>query len=133
MNDAAIVAIRLESDIVSARQHGRSLAREIGFSVTECTLIATAISEVARNIIEYAGEGEIEMDRIFDDDLEGIQIVARDDGPGISDIDLAMQDGYSTGGSLGMGLPGTKRLMDQLDVLSPPGKGTTITMKKWTR
>lgn len=126
-----IVPIRVEGDIVTARQRGRTLAGELGFSSTECTLIATAISEVARNIIEYAGTGEIALARVFDSEARGIVIVARDRGPGIPDVTLAMRDGYSTGGSLGMGLPGAKRLMDELDIETGPDAGTVITLRKW--
>lgn len=126
-----IVPIRVEGDIVTARQRGRTLAGALGFSSTECTLIATAISEVARNIIEYAGTGEIALAQVLDSEERCIVIVARDRGPGIPDVALAMRDGYSTGGSLGMGLPGAKRLMDELDIETGPDAGTVITMRKW--
>jgi len=117
------VPIGHEVDIVTARQKGRELAAQGGFSRTEQTLIATAISEVARNIVEYAQRGEI----------LGIMVIARDLGPGIPDLELVMRDGYSTGKSLGMGLPGAKRLMDEFVLLSVRGEGTTVTMKKWAR
>ncbi len=132
MSDAAtIVPIRHERDIVAARQSGRQLAGTLGFSTTDQTLIATAISEVARNIIEYAGTGEIELAEAEDRGRRGIVIVARDRGPGITDVNLALRDGYSTGGSLGVGLPGARRLVDQFDLWSEPGVGTTVTLKKW--
>jgi serine/threonine-protein kinase RsbT len=127
------VPISHEADIVTARQKGRELAAEGGFSRTEQTLIATAISEVARNIVEYAERGEIVLSAIWRGSQRGIMVVARDSGPGIPDLDLAMRDGYSTGRSLGMGLSGAKRLMDDFALLSAPGEGTTVTMKKWTR
>ena len=127
------VPIGHEADIVTARQKGRELAARGGFSRTEQTLIATAISEVARNIVEYAQRGEIVLSRIERDGRPGIMVIAQDTGPGISDIEIAMRDGYSTANSLGMGLPGAKRLMDEFVLLSTPGEGTMITMKKWVR
>ena len=127
------VPIGHEADIVTARQKGRELAARGGFSTTEQTLIATAISEVARNIVEYAQRGEIVLSDVEREGRRGIMVIARDSGPGIADIERAMQDGYSTARSLGMGLPGAKRLMDEFAVLSALGQGTTVTMKKWTR
>jgi serine/threonine-protein kinase RsbT len=126
-----VVPIDHETDVVTARRRGRELVAAIGFSSTEQTLIATAISEVARNILVYAQRGEIVFAAIEDGPRRGIQVVARDQGPGIKDPALAMQDGYSTSGSLGVGLPGARRLMDELDLVSVPGKGTTVTMRKW--
>ncbi len=127
------VPIAREADVIAARRTGRALAAEIGFAGSDLTLIVTAISEVARNIAVYAGRGEIQIRRAFDRNRRGIVIVARDQGPGIADIDLAMRDGYSTMGSLGLGLPGAKRLMDEFEIVSEIGKGTTITLKKWMR
>jgi serine/threonine-protein kinase RsbT len=127
------VEIADESDIVTARQAGREMAAAGGFSKTEQTLIATAISEVARNIIEYANRGEIILDGIESQGRWGIIVIARDNGPGIPNPELAMQDGYSTRQSLGMGLPGARRLMDELALNSVIGGGTTVTMKKWVR
>lgn len=127
------VAIAREADIVAARQAGRQLAAQIGFSSTDQTLIATAISEVARNIVVYAQEGEILLSRTDDDGRVGIQVVAIDRGPGIDNKELAMRDGYSTKNSLGLGLPGARRLMDDFALESEVGKGTTVTMKKWRR
>jgi serine/threonine-protein kinase RsbT len=127
------VPIGHEADIVTARQRGRDLAARGGFSTTEQTLIATAISEVARNIVEHADRGEIVLSPIEQEGRRGLMVVARDSGPGIGDLELAMRDGYSTVNSLGMGLPGAKRLMDEFAVSSAPGEGTTVTMKKWTR
>ncbi len=123
--------IRSEHDILAARQRGRELAEEAGFTGGDLTLVATAISEVARNIVEYAGRGEIELNLVAQGPNAGVIVVARDDGPGISDVALAMQDGYSTSGSLGLGLPGARRLMDELEIDSRPGDGTTVTMRKW--
>ena len=134
MTDARRVAIVHELDIVTARQAGRELAAVLGFTTIEQTLIATAISEVARNIVVYAHRGEIELRTIVDGGGHaGIEVVARDRGPGIADVALAMRDGFSTGGSLGLGLPGARRLMDELAIVSEVGAGTTVTMTKWLR
>jgi len=127
------VAIQREADIVLARQAGRQLAARLGFSMTDQTLIATAISEVARNIVVYAQEGEIVLGRAEDGARIGILVTAIDQGPGIDNKDLAMRDGYSTKNSLGLGLPGARRLMDDFALESEVGRGTTVTMKKWTR
>src|SRR2546428_562874 len=106
-----LIAIRSDADLVAARQQGRALARDLRFSGAELTLIATAISEVARNILEYAGRGEIVLEIVRSGSRRGIRVVARDRGPGIADLALALQDGYSTSGSLGIGLPGCRRIM----------------------
>ena len=127
------VAIQREADIVLARQAGRQLAQQLGFSTTDQTLIATAISEVARNIVVYAAHGEIVLARAEDGSRIGIIVQAIDTGPGIDNKDLAMRDGYSTKNSLGLGLPGARRLMDDFDLESEIGRGTTVTMKKWRR
>jgi serine/threonine-protein kinase RsbT len=125
------VPINSDGDIVIARQQGRTFAIALGFSQSNLTLIATAISELARNILEYAQKGEIVFCSLRRGGRVGIEIVASDHGPGIADIDLALQDGYSTGRSLGMGLPGTKRVMDEFEISSHPGNGTVITIRKW--
>jgi serine/threonine-protein kinase RsbT len=130
-SDAVHVRIEHEVDVVAARQFGKEVARLLGFGNTDLTLIATAISEVARNIILYAGSGEIVISRSERDSREGITIVASDNGPGIADIDRAMQDGYSSGSGLGLGLPGARRLMDDFSIESTPGVGTTVSMSKW--
>lgn len=133
MEGEHLLQIRSEHDILTARQRGRELAAEVGFSGSDLTLVATAISEIARNIVDYAGRGEIEFSLVRDGGSRGIVVVARDEGPGIADVALAMQDGYSTKKSLGLGLPGARRLMDEFDVQSEAGRGTTVTMKKWTQ
>jgi serine/threonine-protein kinase RsbT len=125
------VAINSDQDIVMARQKGRAMAMELGFSAGDATLIAAAISELARNIVSYAGRGEILLKPARGPNLTGIGIVARDDGPGIRDIPQALRDGFSTSGSLGIGLPGVKRLMDEFEINSVPGRGTMIAVKKW--
>ena len=127
------VQIEREADIVLARQAGRQLAAQLGFSSTDQTLIATAISEVARNIVVYAQHGEIVLNRADDAGRVGIQVVAIDQGPGIDNKEMAMRDGYSTKNSLGLGLPGARRLMDDFALDSEVGRGTTVTMTKWKR
>jgi serine/threonine-protein kinase RsbT len=125
------VTIHSDADIIAARRIGRELAEGVGFGGSELTVIATAISEIARNIIEYAGSGEIILRQAQQGAKRGILVIAKDRGPGIPDIELAMQDGYSTSKGIGLGLPGARRLMDEFDVDSAVGKGTTVTMKKW--
>jgi len=127
------VQIEREADIVLARQAGRQLAAQLGFTSTDQTLIATAISEVARNIVVYAQQGEIVLTRADEAGRVGIQVIAIDSGPGIDNKELAMRDGYSTKNSLGLGLPGARRLMDDFALDSEVGRGTTVTMKKWMR
>jgi serine/threonine-protein kinase RsbT len=122
--------VATDTDIIRARQAGRELAAEVGFVGVDLVVVATAISEVARNIVRYATSGDLEIAPLHQGHRHGIEIVARDQGPGIADIELAMQDGYSTGSGLGMGLPGCKRLMDEFEVASSPA-GTTVTMRKW--
>lgn len=131
MADEMRVPISTDADIITARQKGRALAEWVGFSGSDLTIIASAISELARNIIEYAGHGEIIIRLAQRGARRGIVIVARDDGPGIPDVALAMQDGYSTGKGLGLGLPGARRLMDEFEIVSEVGKGTTVTVGKW--
>jgi serine/threonine-protein kinase RsbT len=133
MEVESCVPIEHETDIVTARQKGRELAASSGLSKTEQTLIATAISEVARNIVVYARRGEVVLAIIEQQGRRGVLVVARDEGPGILNPELAMRDGYSTSRSLGMGLPGARRLMDEFELSSVPGKGTTIVMRKWVR
>jgi serine/threonine-protein kinase RsbT len=125
------VAINSDQDIVLARQKGRALAIEFGFSAVDATFIATAVSELARNILAYARKGEITLRAVQRSNRKGIQVVASDDGPGIADIHQALRDGFSTSGSLGLGLPGVRRLMDEFGITSQPGQGTTVTVKKW--
>jgi serine/threonine-protein kinase RsbT len=129
--DECRVAIASVADIVAARQTGRSLAVEMGFDGSDVTLIAAAISEVSRNIIEYAGTGEIVFRSAQKGARHGLCVIARDQGPGIPDIARAMEYGYSTGRGMGVGLPGAKRLMDEFDIQSKTGAGTVITMSKW--
>lgn len=133
MDKARTIAIASDTDVVTARQLGRDVAAELGFTRGDQTVIAAAISEVARNILTYARRGDVTIRPFPDGERPGLMVVARDDGPGIADIDLAMQDGFSTSGGLGVGLSGSKRLMDEFVVVSSPHKGTIVTMKKWKK
>jgi serine/threonine-protein kinase RsbT len=133
VESAVVVHIEADTDIVTARQVGREKAEELGFSATDATLIATAISEVARNITSYAGSGELEIISRHNATGAGIEVIARDRGPGIPDVEQAMLDGFSTAGGMGLGLPGARRLMDEFRVDAPVGVGTVVTMRKWVR
>jgi len=126
-----VVDVNNSDDIVTARQAGHELARQVGFSLTDVTMIATAISEIARNITSYAGRGEVRVGIQYRDGRQALVVRAEDDGPGIVDIERALEDGYSTGRGLGLGLPGARRLMDRLVVESSPCKGTIVEMWKW--
>ena len=127
------IAILSDSDVVRARQVGRSLAASIGFSQTDQALIATAISELARNIVLYARTGEVRVDALKANGRTGMLVVARDEGPGIQDVEQALEPGFSTSGGLGLGLPGVRRLMDEMKVESKRGRGTIVTARKWLR
>ena len=122
-----------EADMVMSRQRARELATCLGFSLIDSTLIATAISEVARNIVNHAGNGQIVVFTVRDGGRLGICIVASDRGPGIADMQRAMEEGYSSVGGFGLGLSSAKRLMDEFHLESAVGLGTTVTMKKWLR
>ncbi len=125
------VEVTSDKDIVTARMRGRAMATQLGFPAASATLIATAISELARNILLYAGRGEIVLTAVEQDERRGLVVVARDEGPGIPDIPRVMQDGYSTSGRLGLGLPGVRRLMDDFEIRSRVGEGTMVVAKKW--
>lgn len=125
------VDILAECDIVAARQKGRAIAKELGFSVVDQSRIATGISELARNIFLYAGKGTVHIRLLAENGRNGMEIIAADDGPGISDTKLAMLDGFSTSNGLGMGLPGTQRLMDEFELKSEVGVGTKVVVRKW--
>lgn len=126
-----VVDIDNPDDIVAARKAGHQLALDLGFSLTDVTMIATAISEIARNITSYAGRGAVRVTVAEREGREALVVRAEDEGPGIADIERAMEDGYSTGRGLGLGLPGARRLMDRLVVDSALGRGTIIEMWKW--
>jgi len=125
------VPICVESDIVSARRAVREAATHAGFGTTDVTRLVTAASELARNIYKYAGTGNMIWREIRSGELHGIEIRFVDSGPGIVDLEAAMVAGYSTTDGLGMGLPGAKRLTDEMEVTTAPGKGTSITVRKW--
>lgn len=125
--------IKDEDDIVSARRTVREAAVQLGFRQTDVTRIVTATSELARNTFKYAGQGVMHWQNIEIDGCSGIELQFVDRGPGIQDLDLAMQAGFSTSGGLGMGLPGAKRLMDEFEIESAPGQGTKVTLRKWRR
>ena len=127
------VPVASDVDIVSARQQGRALAMRLGFSSSDATMVATAISELARNIVLYAKRGEIVLAAVVNSEHRGLAITACDNGDGIADIRQALQDGYSTSGRMGVGLPGVKRLMDEFEISSTVGKGTVVSVKKWGR
>jgi serine/threonine-protein kinase RsbT len=127
------VAIRTDADVVTARQEARTMGAELGLSSTDLTLLATAISEVARNITTYAGEGEVLLRVIERGGRQGVEVLASDEGPGIADLELAMQDGYTTGKGLGLGLPGARRLVDEFELQTAVGSGTSIRLVKWAR
>lgn len=136
MNDLAFetsVAVSSEGDVVLARQTGRTLATRLGFAGSDPMFVATAISEIARNIIVHGSRGEIVLRTVERDGRIGVEVIATDVGPGIADIPRAMQEGFSTIKSLGLGLPGARRLMDEFEITSTVGRGTRIVMKKWLR
>lgn len=133
MDYRSSVEIYTEWDIVAARQLGRNEARKIGFGTVDQARITTAISELARNIYLYAGKGKIEIERLYENGVFGILIIASDEGPGIADLRKVMSDGFTTSGGLGAGMPGVRRLMDKFNVESELNKGTTITAVKWLR
>ena len=129
--DAELIKVASDAGVMHARQKGRELAMALGISGSDLTLMATAISEIARNIVQYAEKGEIEFRSIVRGGRRGLMVIARDNGPGIADIAQAMQDGYSTSRGMGLGLPGARRLMDDFQIVSEVGKGTVVTMVKW--
>jgi serine/threonine-protein kinase RsbT len=128
-----VVPIEADTDIVKARKQGRAMGAELGFEAGDLAMIATAISELARNIVLYAGRGEIVVRMLSRQGKRGILLMGRDEGPGIADLTQAMRDGYSTSGGLGLGLPGVRRLMDDFQIDSTPGRGTLVTLWKWKR
>jgi serine/threonine-protein kinase RsbT len=132
-NDETVMPMLSDVDVLKARKYGKELAATLQFSNSERTIIATAISEIARNTVLYAKSGCMHLKLIQHGLKRGLLIIAEDQGPGIADLKMAMQDGYTTSRGLGIGLPGAKRLMDEFDIVSEVGKGTVITMKKWER
>jgi serine/threonine-protein kinase RsbT len=130
--DERCVGVACDTDIVVARQHARDLAEQLGFSSGEATMVATAVSELARNIVDYAKTGRVTLRPVECGARRGLVVIAEDTGPGISDLEMAMRDGFSTNGRLGLGLPGVRRLMDEFEIWSEFGRGTRVTAKKWT-
>jgi serine/threonine-protein kinase RsbT len=129
-----LIRIESDADVVTARQRAREMAAGLELTSTDQTLLATAISEVARNITTYATRGEVVLSVVRDNGgREGIRVVARDNGPGIEDVERALQDGFTSGGGLGLGLPGARRLVDEFEIESAPSEGTTVTLVKWSR
>ena len=133
MGAESTVSICHESDVLAARKVARAIAIRLRFSETDLVLIATAISEIARNILTYAQRGDMTFGEAVEPSRRGIVVTAKDKGPGIADLAQAMEDGYSTGKGLGLGLPGARRLMDEFSIESVVGAGTIIVMKKWTK
>ena len=131
MTDTTHIAIRHERDVVLARMAARDTAKLIGLMPIDQARVATAVSELARNIFLYAGTGMVHIRRIQRNGRLGVEIVCADEGPGLADLDIVMQDGYSTSRGMGMGLPGAKRLMDEFTIWSEQGHGTKITCLKW--
>jgi serine/threonine-protein kinase RsbT len=131
VTDAARLIVGSDTDIVAAREAARRLSERAGFGLTDLTLIATAVSEIARNILTYAGRGEVLIQLVEERGRPGVRIEATDEGPGIADLESAMQDGYTTSSGMGLGLPGAKRLMDEFTIRSAPGEGTRVVMTKW--
>jgi serine/threonine-protein kinase RsbT len=129
--DEVRVVVATDEDLLPARAEGRALALQLGFSRTDATLIATAISEIARNIVVHVGKGEIVMRPVLEGNRYGLVVTATDYGPGILDLEAALEHGYASRGGLGLGLPWARRLMDDFDVQSERGRGTTVTMTKW--
>ncbi len=135
IRDAAVheVVIASESDIVAARRAARDVATRMGFGITDVTRIITAAAELARNVYRYAGSGTMRWQQLDAAGKVGLELVFEDHGPGIADIEEVMQEGYSTSKGLGMGLPGSKRLMDEMEIHSKPGEGTVVIVRKWRR
>jgi serine/threonine-protein kinase RsbT len=131
MESEVRVSIEADADLVTARAEARAIAERLGFPRPDPTLIATAISEVGRNIVVHAGQGEIVLRPLDEPDRYGIVVIATDDGPGIRDLDAALRDDFSGRGGLGLGLPGARRLMDEFEIASDADSGTTVTMRKW--
>ena len=131
MDDEIRVPINVDADLVIARAEGRALAQRLGLPRPDPTLIATAISELARNVVMHVGHGEIIMRPLYEDRRYGVLVVVSDEGQGIPDVEAALSDGHASRGGLGLGLPGARRLMDEFEIESERGRGTVVRMKKW--
>lgn len=126
-----IVEIKNEADIIKARVRAKATAEALGFNYMDQTRIATAVSELTRNVYQYAGEGIMTLKPMDRQGRKGIEIIVEDHGPGVEKLELALKGGHSTGGGLGMGLSGSKRLMDEFDIKTKSGEGTVVTIRKW--
>jgi serine/threonine-protein kinase RsbT len=126
-----VCTIDTEASLVTVRSRVRAIAVEMGFGIVEQTKLVTAASELARNVLRYAGQGQMVIEELVSNDRRGVRVTFEDNGPGIDDVELALRDGYSTGDSLGIGLPGAKRLVDDLTIDSAPGRGTTVVITTW--
>lgn len=124
--------VRIEQDVVLARQSARKLAQECGMRLIDLTKLVTAVSELARNTMVYGGGGDMDWQIIEDNGRKGLRLTFRDEGPGIADIKMAMTDGWTSGGGLGLGLTGAKRLVDEFELDTAPGAGTRVTITRWT-
>jgi serine/threonine-protein kinase RsbT len=127
----AVLPIRTQEDIVRVRQATRENAVAQGFSLVDQTKLVTAASEIARNTLDYGNGGEVEITRVIDGPRRGVRLTFSDQGPGIEDLEKALTDGYSTGGGLGLGLSGARRLSSEFTIDSAPGKGTRIMIARW--
>ena len=131
MHKRETMSINASTDIVLVRQAVRKWAVELGFSLVDQTKIVTAASELARNTLDYGGGGTVTLEALYEDNRRGLRLIFEDQGPGIPDIELALKDGFTTGNGLGMGLSGTKRLVNEFQIVSRVGEGTCITITKW--
>jgi serine/threonine-protein kinase RsbT len=127
------VAIFNDQDATRAVMQTRRSAAAVGFDPARVSMLGTVASELVRNILKYAGSGELLLRPVQQDLVRGLEIVATDRGPGIADVGQAMKDHVSTGGTLGLGLPGVKRMMDEMEIVTAVGKGTTVTTRKWLK
>src|SRR5215469_6895592 len=125
------LALVREHDVVFARQAIRSAARQLGFSIVDQTKLVTAASELARNAVVHGGGGTVVWETVAENGRQGLRLTFNDSGPGIEDTKLAMKDGWTTGTGLGMGLPGARRLVNEFELVSKPGAGTTVTITRW--
>ncbi|GGO82892.1 anti-sigma regulatory factor [Nonomuraea cavernae] len=133
MTDAIELPIAANSDVVLVRQRVRTSAQQVGLSLVDQTKVVTAASELARNTLVYAGGGRVRIEVVGNGARGGLRLTFADEGPGIPDLELALTDGWTTGGGLGLGLSGSRRLVDEFDLDSEPGKGTRVTVVKWAR
>jgi len=127
----SVCSIDSEASLVTVRARVRATAVDLGFGIVDQTKLVTAASELARNVLRYAQRGRMIIEELDNGDRRGVRVTFEDSGPGIADVELALRDGYTTGDSLGIGLPGAKRLVDELTIDSRPGQGTTVVITAW--